>query len=54
MTCGFNVLSNIDAVHSPRLYEAWLEQDLQYIFNPGALGTQSDALVVGLRFNMTF
>jgi carbohydrate-selective porin OprB len=24
----FNVLSNIDAVHSPRLYEAWLEQDL--------------------------
>lgn len=24
----FNVLSNIDALHNPRLYEAWFEQDL--------------------------
>jgi porin len=41
-------------------YEAvvtpWLnvQPDLQYIFNPGALGTQTDALVLGLRFSMTF
>ena len=41
-------------------YEAvatsWLsvQPDLQYIFNPGALGTQHDALVLGLRFTMTF
>ncbi len=34
----------------------WLniQPDLQYIFNPGALGAQPDALVVGLRFNLTF
>ncbi len=34
----------------------WLnvQPDIQYVFNPGALGTQTDALVVGLRLNMTF
>jgi porin len=31
-----------------------LQPDLQYIVNPGALGAQADALVLGLRFNMTF
>jgi porin len=34
----------------------WLnvQPDIQYILNPGALGTQRDTLVLGLRFNMTF
>jgi porin len=31
-----------------------VQPDLQYIFNPGALGTQADALVLGLRFSLTF
>ena len=34
----------------------WLnvQPDLQYIFNPGGTGTQGDALVLGLRVNMSF
>jgi porin len=34
----------------------WLniQPDLEYIINPGALATQTNALVLGLRFNMTF
>jgi porin len=34
----------------------WLnvQPDVQYIFNPGAVGAQPNALVLGLRFNMTF
>jgi porin len=63
-----NALRNAQGNPYPNHYEAiveltyqavmtpWLnvQPDLQYIFNPGALGTEPDALVVGLRFNMTF
>jgi porin len=35
---------------------SWLniQPDAQYILNPGGLGTQRNALVLGLRFTMTF
>jgi porin len=35
---------------------AWLQvqPDAQYIFDPGGLGNEPDALVMGLRFTMTF
>ena len=31
-----------------------VQPDIQYVINPGALGTQQNALVLGVRFNLTF
>jgi carbohydrate-selective porin OprB len=31
-----------------------LQPDIQYIINPGGFGKASNALVAGVRFNLTF
>jgi porin len=31
-----------------------LQPDFQYIFNPGGYGRTPDAVVCGIRFNVTF
>ena len=31
-----------------------IQPDIQYVFNPGATGSQRNALVAGIRFSMTF
>ena len=31
-----------------------LQPDLQYVFNPGAVGHQQNAVVAGLRFTVNF